>query len=134
MYGLKQSPHFWYKKLSSFSFEKIGLRQINADHSIFVTSTGLDGLVFSTFVDDIKIMAPKKSRIIEQVKSELTSAFSMVDMGPVSFYLGLKVECNQVNRKIKLSQLAYINKVLSKFHLNKAHTINTLMKESTILE
>ncbi len=72
--------------------------------------------------------------MIERVKSKLTSAFSMVDMGPVSLYLGLKVECDQVNQKIKLSQPVYINKVLSKFYLDKAHTVNTPMKEFAILE
>ena len=32
--------------------------------------------------------------MIEQVKTELTFAFSMVDIGLISFYLGLKVERN----------------------------------------
>ncbi len=79
-------------------------------------------------------MALKESGMIKQVKLELISAFSMVDMGPISFYLGLKVECNQVNRKIKLSQPAYIDKVLSKFHLDKAHIVNTPMKKFAILK
>lgn len=72
--------------------------------------------------------------MIERVKSELTSAFSMIDMGPISFYLGLKVKRGRENRKTKLSQPAYIDKVLSKFHLDKAHSVNTPMKESAILE
>ncbi len=88
----------------------------------------------STFVDDIKIMAPKGSNIIARVNSELAAAFSMVDMGPISFYLGLKVERDRAKRTIKLSQPAYIDKVLSRFHLDKAHTATTPMKESATLE
>lgn len=91
LYGLKQSPRLWYKRLATFFLEKLGLKRINADHSIFVTKAGLDEPVVSTFVDDIKIMIPKGSGMIEAVKAELTLAFSMV-MGPISFYLGLKVE------------------------------------------
>lgn len=72
--------------------------------------------------------------MIERVKSELTSTFSMIDMGPISFYLGLKVKRGRENRKIKLSQPAYIDKVLSKFHLDKAYSVNTPMKKSAILE
>ena len=102
LYGLKQSPHLWYERLSSFLLERLGLRQINTDYSIFVTNAGLDGPVISTFVDDIKIMAPKRSGMIERVKSELASAFSMVNMGPISFWLGLKVQRDWENRKIKL--------------------------------
>ena len=68
LYGLQQSPRFWYKRLSTFLLKKLGLKQINADHSIFVTDVGLNDPVVSTFVDDIKIMAPKESGMIEQVK------------------------------------------------------------------
>lgn len=134
LYGLKQSPRLWYKRFSTFLLEKLGLKQINADHSIFITDAGLDGPVVSTFVDDIKIMALKGSGIIERVKAELASAFSMVDMGPISFYLGLKVERDREKRTTKLSQPAYIDKVLARSHLDKAHSVNTPMKKSTLLQ
>ena len=99
LYGLKQSPRLWYERLSGFLLQKLGLSRINADHSIFVTETGLNGPIISTFVDDIKIMAPKGTGIIQRMKAELTDAFSMVDMGPISFYLGLKlIETEQIER------------------------------------
>lgn len=134
LYGLKQSPRLWYERLSNSLPQKLGLSRINVDHSIFVTKVGLDGPVISIFVDDIKIMAPKASGIIQQVKAELAAAFSMVDMGPISFYLGLKVERNRQEQTIKLSQPTYINKVLSRFHLGKAHAVTTPMKESALLQ
>ncbi len=134
LYGLKQSPRLWYERLSDFLLQKLGLRRINADHSIFISEAGLDGPVVSTFVDDIKIMAPKESGQISRVKAELTATFSMVDRGPISFYLGLKVQRDRENRKIKLSQPSYIDKVLSKFHLEKANAVATPMRESVILQ
>ncbi len=79
-------------------------------------------------------MALKKSGMIQQVKAELTTAFSMADIGPISFYLGLKVERNQEKQMIKLSQPAYINKILSTFHLDKAHLATIPMKESALPE
>lgn len=78
-------------------------------------------------------MIPKKSGMIEAVKAELTLAILIVDMGLISFYLSLKLEQNREKRIIKLFQATYIDKVLAKFHFNKAHTINMLMKEMTIL-
>lgn len=36
-------------------------------------------------------MGAKNSGVISQVKDELTAAFKMVDMRPISFYFGLKV-------------------------------------------
>lgn len=53
----------------------------------------------------------------------------MSDMGPMSFYLGLKVDRNWEEKTLKLSQPAYIEKVLQKFFLDQANPINTPMKE-----
>lgn len=39
----------------------------------------------------------------------------MVDMSPISFYLELKMAQNQPKQIIKLSQLAYNDKMLNKF-------------------
>ena len=60
LYNLKQASHFWYERLSEFLFPKLDLVRINADHSIFISVVILDGHVVSTFVDKIKIMAPKE--------------------------------------------------------------------------
>lgn len=129
LYGLKQSPQLWYKWLSSFFFEKLGFIHINADYSIFITKQGLERPVVSTFVDDIKIMGPRDSGVIARVKTELKAAFEMVDIGLISFYLGLKIERNREKKEIKLSQPAYIQKVLTKYYLDKANTTNTPIKE-----
>lgn len=46
------------------------------------------------FIDNIKIMGPKRSGAIKKIKKKLVLAFKMINMGPISFYLGLKVEQN----------------------------------------
>ena len=133
LYRLKQLPDLWYERLSDFLLQKLGLSCINADHSIFITLAGLDGPIVSTFVDDIKLMGTKGSGTIQRVKSELAAAFSMVDISPISFYLGLKVQCNREKRTLKLSQPMYIDKILEKFHFDKANVIQTPMKEEALL-
>ena len=129
LYGLKQAPRLWYERLSKFLLEKLGLQRINADHSIFVTSTGINGPIVSKFVNDIKFMGPKGTGYIERVKAELAAAFEMVDMGPISFYLGLKVERDRQKRTLKLSQPSYIEKILEKYHLHLAKPCSIPMKE-----
>ncbi len=79
-------------------------------------------------------MGPKGSGMIKWVKTELTSTFSMVDMGPISFHLGLKVKRNWHEKTIKLPQPGYIEKILAKFYPDKAHSINTPRKETVPLE
>lgn len=99
-----------------------------------MTNAGFESPVVSVFIDDIKIMASKESRIIECIKAKLISIFLMADMGLISFCLSLKVEQNWEKKTIKLSQPAYIDKVFIKFYLNKAHPINILIKKSALLQ
>lgn len=61
LYGLKQSPCFWYKKLLGFLLKKLGLKKLHADHKIFATKTGLKRLIVSLFIDDLNIMTPKRT-------------------------------------------------------------------------
>ncbi len=133
LYGLKQVPRLWYERLSKFLLEKLGLSRINADHSTFVTSVGIHDPIISTFMDDIKVMGVKGLGHIEKEKHKLATAFEMVDMGPISFYLDLKVKRNRQNKTLKLSQPTYIDKILAKYHLDQAKPCNTLMKEVILL-
>lgn len=98
-----------------------------------MTKVDLNNLVVSMFINDIKIMTSKESRIIQCVKAELAAAFAIIDMDPISFYLGLKVEQDWAKHTIKLLQPVYINKVLFKFHLDQAHAVNTPIKKTTLL-
>ncbi len=70
------------------------------------------------FVDDIKVIEVKRSGHIKIVKHELAAAFEMVDIGPINFYLGLKIKRNYQNNILKLFQPAYIDIILAKYHLN----------------
>lgn len=56
----------------------------------------------------------------------------MVDMGPISFYLGLKFESDCQNKILKLSQPAYIDKILAKYHLDQAKPCNTIINETIL--
>lgn len=71
---------------------------------------------------------------MQTVKVKLTLAFLMVDISLIRFYLGLKVDRDREKQTIKLSQLAYIDKMLDKFHHDWAYTINTPIKEMAILK
>lgn len=57
----------------------------------------------------------------------------MVDMDPISFYHGLKVERNCIKKILKSSQSAYIDKILAKYYLNQAKPWNVSMKKGILL-
>ena len=87
----------------------------------------------SSFVDDLNIFAPKRTGFVTRVKAELKAAFNMVDMGLISYYLGLKVEQNKGKRFIKLSQPAYIEKIAHRFGIGSAKPSNTPMREDPLV-
>ena len=74
-------------------------------------------------------MGPKNTGVITRVKTELTANFEMMDIRSINFYLGLKIDRACQKRAIKLSQPAYIWKVLIKYHFDKANLTNTPIKE-----
>lgn len=57
----------------------------------------------------------------------------MIDMGLISFYLGLKFEKDCIKKILKLSQPVYIDKILARYHLDQAKLCNVLMKEGILL-
>lgn len=97
LYGLKQSPHLWYQELSTVLVKKLNLKQLHANHGIFASELGIDGPIISVWVDDLNIFTPAGSLCMQKIKRELSFAFKMVDMGPIQFYLGLKVERDRTN-------------------------------------
>lgn len=63
-------------------------------------------------------MGIKESNHIKKIKQKLVTTFKIVDIEPISFYVGLKIERNQAKKILKLLQSAYIDKILTKYHLN----------------
>ena len=129
LYNFKQSPHLWYKRLLTFFLKKLGLKHIHANYSIFALGTRLKSLMLSIFINDIKIIMPKDNGIIQQIKTKLTAVFFILVMDIISFYPRLKIDRDREQQTIKLSQPAYIKKVLEKFYPHKLNPVNTPIKK-----
>ena len=99
-----------------------------------MTKTGLDGSIVSIFINNIKIITLKNSKIIKHIILKLTFPVFIIDLGQIRFFLSLKIEQNWGKQVFKILQLAYIKKVLNKFYLNKAYAINTLIKKTAFFK
>ena len=108
LYGLRQSPLLWYERLAEF-LTKIGLSPLMDDPCVFRPKDPDTFLVL--YVDDLLIIAPT-TMILSNLKKKLTEEFDMKDLGPISYYLGIRVVRDRKARKISLVQDAYINKIL----------------------
>jgi len=109
LYGFRQSPRAWYLTLKDF-FHSYGLFTAAADNSVFF----YEDIQVAVYVDDLLIFGADKAKV-QHLKIALNGRFSMKDLGPVKWYLGIAIERNRSERTIKLSQKAYLEKVLSRF-------------------
>jgi hypothetical protein len=119
LYGLKQSPLRWYKRLSTFLKEK-GLHQLKSDHCIFKNSDG--SMYLAIHVDDGILMGTDIKAMFKLLE-ELTTEFEIkIDQNPKS-YLGMEI--TKTEGGLILSQTNYANKILHKYGMAECRTALT---------
>jgi hypothetical protein len=72
------------------------------------------GMILVLYVDDLLITGSSSSAIY-LVKNIFHDRFSMMDMGPLHFFLGLEI--SQDASSIKLSHAKYFRDLLDRFHM-----------------
>jgi hypothetical protein len=96
MPGLKQSGRVWNKKITKF-FETFGLRATQGDQSVFTTQDR--SMTVALYVDDLLIIA-RTTAEIQRLKTALSDAFEMKDLGEVSYLLGMQITRDRTQRTL----------------------------------
>jgi hypothetical protein len=89
LYGMRQAPRVWNIKLDN-TLQKIGFCQSPLEHGMYARGTGNTRLIVGVYVDDLIVMGSCSSEI-NSFKKQIQDEFSMSDLGPMSFYLGIEV-------------------------------------------
>ena len=118
IYGLKQSARCWNTELDH-QLKDIGFTQSKNDPCIYTRITAGELFVIAVYVDDI-IQAGKSTNEIEEVKQSISSKFDAVDMGPLHYFLGVKVV--QRNGEIWIGQPSYTKALLTKFRMDDCNS------------
>lgn len=130
LYGLKQSPRAWYFTIRDFLIQK-GFKHTESDHSLFVNKQ--TSLIVSVYVDDIQIFGPSKSPHVFTLKKALNKQYEMTDLGPVTQYLGMEINRDRANKTVRITQTAYLKKVLARFDMSTCKAVPTPMVTGTQL-
>lgn len=110
MYGLKQAPRAWYSTFTSFLLQH-GFVNNHSDSSLFVYKTATVLTILLVYVDDI-ILTGNYTSHIDHLIAQMHSAFSMKELGSLSYFLGVSVQpCAQ---GLFLSQSKYAMEILHK--------------------
>ena len=113
LYGLKQAPRAWYDKLFQ-TLVSLGFTNSQSDCSLFVNFQPFPVLVL-VYVDDILVTGPNTS-MCQKFIQQLSSLFTVKDLGPLHYFLGLEV--HRSPEGIFLSQSKYVLDLLVKTHIN----------------
>lgn len=123
MYGLKQSPRQWNKKLHE-ALLSFGLRRSKMDPCVYVQGKQKElNLIVTIYVDDFLIVWKKESDR-DKIKSLLSSTFKMKDLGTASNCVGLHITRNS-NGNYFIDQKQYIQSVIDKFNMNDCRPVGT---------
>ena len=89
IYGLKQAPRAWYNELRQFLLHT-GFVNSHSDTSLFIFNANGCTLFLLVYVDDIILMG-NDSTLVNKFVLTLARRFSIKDLGPLLFFLGVEV-------------------------------------------
>jgi hypothetical protein len=89
LYGLKQAPRAWYSRFASLT--TLGFIEAKSDTSLFIFHRGSDTVYLLLYVDDI-ILTVSNMELLRRTISALQREFTMKDLGPLHYFLGITVE------------------------------------------
>ncbi|GJU23895.1 retrovirus-related pol polyprotein from transposon RE1 [Tanacetum coccineum] len=108
LYGLKQANRQWFEKLTTFLIQ-LGFKQSYVDTSLFTISHKGSLTSLLIYVDDIVLTSPYAS-FITFIKAKLHDMFSIKDLGPLNYYLGIEFLRNKTG--LAMSQRKYALELL----------------------
>jgi hypothetical protein len=122
---MKQASHMWNITFND-GIVSFGFVRLSCEWCIYFRSSPTGTIIFSVHVDDIFAMASSHEEM-QCFKSLLESKWEVSDLSPAKFALGIAVSCNCPSRTIRLSQMAYINHLITRFKIGDARTAKTPM-------
>ena len=108
MYGTKQAPRCWNKKINSVLAEELGFKRSDADPCLYYTKHDKDGIMMiALYVDDM-LLAAKTTAQIDWIKTKLSDRFDMKNLGETKVCLGLEISRDRQLEKLWLTQQSYM--------------------------
>jgi len=121
LYGLKQSGRIWYKRIRDL-LKSLGLERTDSDWSVFVNAERT--LFVGVYVDDLVITGPSLDAI-KGLKTALSAAFPVKDLGQIEMCLGLYVVRDEDAKTLTIDQSQYIENMLRAYRMENCTPIST---------
>ncbi|CAL1383663.1 unnamed protein product [Linum trigynum] len=123
LYGLKQASRQWFSKLAD-KLRSQGYQSRKVDHSLLYKATKSSYTCILVYVDDL-VIGGTDLQEITSLKQSLHNAFSIKDLGPLKFFLSIKVARSK--QGIHISQRKYTLEILEEADLLNCKPVTTPM-------
>ena len=131
LYGLMQVAQAWNLRLHCAMLDN-GYTQISSDHCIYVRKGAAGSSIIAIHVDDMVAAASTKDEMA-MLKQDLGRLFDLVDLGEVTWLLGVAVTRDRDARTISLCQAAYIESIAARLKLEDAYPVTTPLDPYALL-
>jgi histone deacetylase 1/2 len=121
LYGLKQAPRAWFQRFSDYLLE-LGFEESKADYSLFIYRDGNIFLFLLIYVDDI-LLTGNSSAHIDTLIGQLNKQFSMKDLGPLNYFLGIELQHTTLG--LHLTQTKYVHDLLKRTQMEDAKPLSS---------
>ena len=128
LYGLKQAGQKWYDVVCQ-TFADLRFKKSKYDPAVFYIHSGNNIIIMAIHVDDCTITGNNQV-LLNEIKCKIKSRYSLTNLGPINWLLGIKITRDQAAQTISLSQESYIDSILVHFNLMDTKPMSTLMDPS----
>ncbi|GJR40594.1 ribonuclease H-like domain-containing protein [Tanacetum coccineum] len=119
--ALSRPPRAWFHRFSSYAI-RAGFYHSKTDSSLFIFHKGPDTAYLLLYVDDI-ILTASSTSLMQRIISSLHAEFSMTDLGPLNYFLG--ISATRTTSGIFLSQTKYATEILERAHMLNCNPCRT---------
>ena len=132
LYGLKQAGREWNKKLNA-SLMGQGFRRLDADPCAYIRETDDHIEIITVWVDDLLVFADR-SDVMDKLKKEIQTLYEVSDLGSPQKIVGIEIDRNRTEGRLKISQMQYIENLLAKYNMTDCKPVATPMDTSVDLD
>jgi len=125
LYGLQQAALNWYERLDQ-ELGKSGFRKSAWEAGVYFWAE----LILLVWVDDILLVGGCDE--VQATRKILQVAFTIRDIGPISHFLGMRIERDSLGPILLIDQEGYINQILRRFRMAEK-AVTTLIEPGTSL-
>jgi hypothetical protein len=128
MYSLCQSALLWYNDLKD-SLKELDFDPIEADPCVFVNPA--TNAIIVVYVDDL-ILITRDAPATAALKAQLLCRYKARDLGPIGFYLGIRILRDRPNRLLSMTMDSYVDRLVRDYQLANAPKATNPLPKSVL--